>query len=491
MPVPARPTEITDHSRCQFWIDVGGTFTDCIARLPDGSLHTHKLLSSGRYPVTLTADARDTFSANGFLRNAPTGYFIGYRFRGDLPGEGTIECRVTGFDPDALELTLDPLLPTSDAPFAQGELFSDEEAPVAGIRWLLGLRLDEPIGLVRVRLGTTRATNALLERRGARTALVTTAGFADALRIGYQDRPQLFDLRIEQPPELYEQTAEIRERLAADGSVLRPIDESAARAASGRFARGRHRIAGRLPAARLPQPYSRNPSGNIAAGRRVLARFAVPPGQSAAQTDLPWRHDRARRLSDPGLARILPPACRPAPGADLRFMTSAGSLGHARPFQRQGRDSQRPGRGRRWPGAHHGPRRDSRRRLPSTWAARARTSRAGTARVRPPLRDGRGRRGRRAPDAPAIEHAGNRNGRGRRRLDLLVRRGETLASDHAPPGLTRARRATDAAARSPSPTSMSTSAASPVFLSARSGSGRMHRLDELIARIDRRHRPGL
>ena len=76
------------------------------------------------------------------------------------------------------------------------ELFADEEAPILAIRKLLGLRLNEPIPPCTVRLGTTRGTNALLTLGGAKTALVTTAGFGDVLRIGYQNRPRLFELAI-------------------------------------------------------------------------------------------------------------------------------------------------------------------------------------------------------------------------------------------------------------------------------------------------------
>src|SRR5262249_36103799 len=73
---------------------------------------------------------------------------------------------------------------------------------------------------VVVKLGTTRGTNALLTRRGARTALVTTRGFADVLRIGNQDRPRLFDLAIQRPAPLFERVVEIDERIAYDGKVL-------------------------------------------------------------------------------------------------------------------------------------------------------------------------------------------------------------------------------------------------------------------------------
>ncbi|MEZ6054543.1 MAG: hydantoinase/oxoprolinase N-terminal domain-containing protein [Planctomycetaceae bacterium] len=93
---------------------------------------------------------------------------------------------------------------------------SHEQAPILAIRSILGLRLDQPIPQVAVRLGTTRGTNALLERRGARTALITTKGFADALLIGNQDRPRLFDLAIRKPEPLFNAVIEIEERVDAE-----------------------------------------------------------------------------------------------------------------------------------------------------------------------------------------------------------------------------------------------------------------------------------
>ncbi|MGH3924759.1 MAG: hydantoinase/oxoprolinase N-terminal domain-containing protein, partial [Pseudonocardiaceae bacterium] len=142
-----------DVERWQFWVDRGGTFTDIVARAPDGRLVTHKLMSEN-----------------------PARY---------------------------------------------------RDAAVAGIRALLGLAKDEPIpaGQIEVvRMGTTVATNALLERKGARTALVITKGFGDALAIGYQNRPRIFDRHIQLPDALYERVIEVDERIAADGTVLRPPD---------------------------------------------------------------------------------------------------------------------------------------------------------------------------------------------------------------------------------------------------------------------------
>ena len=104
------------------------------------------------------------------------------------------------------------------------------DAAVAGIRQLLGLGPEENIPAERiasVRLGTTVATNALLERKGEPTVLVITRGFADALRIAYQNRPRIFDRRILLPEVLYQRVIEASERISADGEILTPLDENA------------------------------------------------------------------------------------------------------------------------------------------------------------------------------------------------------------------------------------------------------------------------
>jgi 5-oxoprolinase (ATP-hydrolysing) len=139
--------------RWQFWIDRGGTFTDIVARRPDGALATHKLLSEnpGRY----------------------------------------------------------------------------RDAALAGIRHLLGVKAEAPIpvaSIEAVKMGTTVATNALLERKGERTALFITRGFRDALRIAYQNRPRLFDRRIVLPEMLYDKVFEVEERVGARGEVVLPLD---------------------------------------------------------------------------------------------------------------------------------------------------------------------------------------------------------------------------------------------------------------------------
>ena len=107
-----------------------------------------------------------------------------------------------------------------------------DDAVIAGIRRLLGVPAGEPVPAGRigvVRLGTTVATNALLERKGEPTVLVITKGFADALRIGYQNRPRIFDRQIVLPELLYARVIEAGERIGARGEVITELDEDALR----------------------------------------------------------------------------------------------------------------------------------------------------------------------------------------------------------------------------------------------------------------------
>jgi 5-oxoprolinase (ATP-hydrolysing) len=105
------------------------------------------------------------------------------------------------------------------------------DAAVAGIRHLLGVAAGAPLpaaGIEAVKMGTTVATNALLERKGEPTVLAITRGYRDALRIAYQNRPRLFDRHIVLPELLYSQVIEIDERIGAHGDVVQPLDEEAA-----------------------------------------------------------------------------------------------------------------------------------------------------------------------------------------------------------------------------------------------------------------------
>jgi 5-oxoprolinase (ATP-hydrolysing) len=122
-----------------------------------------------------------------------------------------------------------------------------KDAAVAGIRHLLGLAAGEPITPQQVecvKMGTTVATNALLERKGEPTLLVTTRGFRDALRIAYQNRPRLFDRHVVLPELLYSEVVEALERVGAQGEVVQPLDEGHLRQAlQAAYGRGLRSVA--------------------------------------------------------------------------------------------------------------------------------------------------------------------------------------------------------------------------------------------------------
>ena len=141
-----------------------------------------------------------------------------------IEGEAASRVRVLGFHASSGQLRLDRALESCRVGETY-ELRSNEEAPVTAIRLLMQLSPGMPVGPIELRLGTTRATNALLERKGASVALVTTKGFADVLKIGNQDRPELFELDIRKRDELATTVVEIDERLTATGEVLRVPDE--------------------------------------------------------------------------------------------------------------------------------------------------------------------------------------------------------------------------------------------------------------------------
>ena len=209
----------------EFWIDVGGTFTDCLAKSPAGKLQRHKLLSSG-----VTKGTAGDGSVRGQIvdpgrRQDAADFWRGFRCRIlDATGSTIAESEVSAFQADRGLLQL-----VDNLPIAAGtayELSCHLEAPVLAIRMMLGLPLAESVPPLRLRLGTTRGTNALLTRTGAKTALAVTRGFGDLLEIGSQERPRLFDLTVRKPAPLTDWSVEIDERVGADGKVLKPVDEA-------------------------------------------------------------------------------------------------------------------------------------------------------------------------------------------------------------------------------------------------------------------------
>jgi len=213
----------------QIWIDTGGTFTDCLALDPEGNLHRAKVLSTSAVRGRIAGVDRDVVHL-ATAWDLPQGFFRGFTFR--LLGRESEPRTVEDSDSTILRLD-DPI--AGDLAGVAFELRSPEEAPVLAARLVTRTPLSAELPEIAMRLATTRGTNALLERKGAPTALLITRGFADLLRIGTQQRPDLFALAIVKPEPLYEKVIEIPERLSADGSVLVPLDASTVRETAHRL----------------------------------------------------------------------------------------------------------------------------------------------------------------------------------------------------------------------------------------------------------------
>ncbi|QOL48845.1 hydantoinase B/oxoprolinase family protein [Massilia litorea] len=250
----------------QFWIDRGGTFTDIVARRPDGSLTTHKLLSEN-----------------------PEQY---------------------------------------------------RDAAVAGIRHLLNVAPGQPLPTERigaVKMGTTVATNALLERKGAPTALAITRGFRDALRIAYQNRPRLFERHIVLPALLYGQVVEVDERIGAHGETVRELDAAKARAGlqavfdSGTralaivFMHGYRHARHEAEVARIAREIGFT---QISVSHEVSPMMKLVARGDTTVVDA---------YLSPILRRYVDQVAAELPGVHLQFMQSNGGLTDARAFQ--GKDS--------------------------------------------------------------------------------------------------------------------------------------------------------
>ncbi|HSX91318.1 MAG TPA: hydantoinase B/oxoprolinase family protein [Hydrogenophaga sp.] len=252
----------TQDPRWQFWIDRGGTFTDIVAKRPDGTLTTHKLLSEN-----------------------PEQY---------------------------------------------------RDAAVAGIRHLLGLKAGEavtPRQVACVKMGTTVATNALLERKGEPTLLVTTRGFRDALRIAYQNRPRLFDRNIVLPELLYSRVIEAQERVAAHGEVIEALDEAHLRERLwAAFDAGLRSVA-------IVFMHGYRYSAHEAAAARLAKEIGFTQVSTSHETS-PMMKFVSRgdttvvdAYLSPILRRYVDQVAGEMPGVPLFFMQSSGGLTDAHRFQ--------------------------------------------------------------------------------------------------------------------------------------------------------------
>lgn len=203
------------------WIDTGGTFTDGMAIAPNGAILRIKVLSNSTLRGIVTERTGPGQYRIEQQWHCPEDIFAGYRFRLlDAPemSAGIQKITFSPTEPHKAVLCLDSDLAVSDA--AGFEITAGEEAPVLATRIATRTPLHLPLPSLYVRLGTTKGTNALLERKGAPVTLFITKGLADLPAIGTQQRPHLFQLDIPPPELLFESVVEVDERMAADGTPL-------------------------------------------------------------------------------------------------------------------------------------------------------------------------------------------------------------------------------------------------------------------------------
>ncbi len=210
------------------------------------------------------------------------------------------------------------------------------DAAVAGIRHLLGLRADEPITPAQVecvKMGTTVATNALLERKGEPTVLVITRGFRDALRIAYQDRPRIFDRHIVLPELLYSRVIEADERIGANGELVQALDEAVLRAElQAAFDAGLRSVA-------IVFMHGYRFTAHELAAQAIASAIGFPQISVSHQVSplmkLVGRGDTTvvDAYLSPILRRYVEQVAEQMPGVKIFFMQSSGGLTDAHAFQ--------------------------------------------------------------------------------------------------------------------------------------------------------------
>lgn len=206
----------------QIWIDTGGTFTDCIAINPAGELLRAKVLSSSCLRANILKKIAPLQFHFAHKWNIQKDIFRNYTLRSleDHAWETSIE--QIDFQNNILHLNKD--LPFSK-PFSF-EISAKEEAPILGARILTETPLAQGLPVIDMRLGSTKGTNALLEKKGAEVTFLVTKGFKDLIRIGTQQRPNLFQLDIPDPNVIYQEVIEVAERISAKGEILHAIEPS-------------------------------------------------------------------------------------------------------------------------------------------------------------------------------------------------------------------------------------------------------------------------
>ncbi len=210
----------------KFWIDTGGTFTDCLARTPEGRELRAKVLSNGAVRGRIVELVGPRSARVELSVETGDGFFVEYELQ--LHGVDAWAVSIVGWSGSEGVIEVDADLP-EDCAGSLCSLQSPEEPPTLAARLLTGKRLDEALPPLEMRLATTRGTNALLEGKGAKIAFFVNRGFGDLLRIGNQQRLDLFELGIRKREPLHSLVFEVGGRLDAKGRELVGLDEAEAR----------------------------------------------------------------------------------------------------------------------------------------------------------------------------------------------------------------------------------------------------------------------
>jgi 5-oxoprolinase (ATP-hydrolysing) len=305
-------------------IDTGGTFTDCLAIDPNGIKSRIKVLSSSRLRGRIVR------------KIAPCQYEFTSPWKHETDLLQAYTLKIEGIDQLTMLVSLDYDQNTltvsadlEDVSNVDFELYGGEEAPILAARLLTKTSLTSPLPPIEMRLGTTKGTNALLERKGAKTLLVVTKGFKDLLYIGDQQRPSLFQLDIPEPALLYSDVLEIDERMSANGEVItEPVDMDPDFFTATKF---------ESVAVSLLHSYQNNRHEN-----RITSIFKENGTRyiSASAELFPFSHYLRRTRTavvnaylEPVLDNYLHNIKKMLPGGSLKIMTSTGSLSEPRGFR--------------------------------------------------------------------------------------------------------------------------------------------------------------
>ena len=317
------------RERWEISVDTGGTFTDCVATSPSGRICRAKVFSHGALRGRVLSAARTASPAKirllvEYLGSAPPkGFDRVFSLR---PLDSMIATVPFEAPDDRSAILIDGAYAEALAPGRFFELLTPEPAAVLGARIVTASAAEAPLPRLDFRFATTRGTNALLERRGARVALFITKGFGDLLLIGDQSRPDLFAAKIEIPEPLFERSYEIDVRVGADGDLLADWDEEEVLgAARDALDRGiRHAAVSCIHGYLRPEiemaladELLRLGFDHVSSGAELARRIKILPRTETAVVNA--------YLAEP-LEDLLSEVARPLHEARLRLMTSAGGL---------------------------------------------------------------------------------------------------------------------------------------------------------------------